>query len=117
MKTLLIFNRNPYDGTDITWNGLRLAGQLLKTGSWVWIFLMNDSVDMARDAIKAPEGYFDLVQMLKDLIAQGVPVKVCGTCKARCGLHKGQPYFQGAEEAKMSDLAQWVMEADKVISF
>ena len=51
------------------------------------------------------------------LIAQGVPVKVCGTCKARCGLHKGQPYFQGAEEAKMSDLAQWVVEADKVISF
>jgi uncharacterized protein involved in oxidation of intracellular sulfur len=55
--------------------------------------------------------------MLKELIAQGVPVKVCGTCKARCGLHKGQPYFQGAEEAKMSDLAQWVMEADQVLNF
>jgi len=117
MKTLFIFNRNPYDGTDITWNGLRLAGQLLKTDSEVWIFLMNDSVDLARDATKAPADYFDLVQMLKELIAQDVPVKVCGTCKARCGIHKGQPYFQGAEEAKMSDLAQWVVQADKVITF
>ncbi len=28
MKILLVFNRNPYDATDVTWNGLRLAGQL-----------------------------------------------------------------------------------------
>lgn len=117
MKLLLIFNRNPYDGTDITWNGLRLASQLLKSGSELWIFLMNDAVDLARDTTKPPADYFDLVQMLKDLIAQGVPVKVCGTCKARCGIHKGQPYFQGSEEAKMSDLAQWVIQADKVITF
>ena len=32
MKTLLIFNRNPYDGSDVTWNGLRLADQLLNAG-------------------------------------------------------------------------------------
>jgi len=30
MKILLVFNRNPYDVTDVTWNGLRLAGQLKK---------------------------------------------------------------------------------------
>jgi len=30
-NALLVFNRNPYDGTDITWNGLRLAEQLLDT--------------------------------------------------------------------------------------
>jgi len=28
-NALLVFNRNPYDGTDVTWNGLRLAEQLL----------------------------------------------------------------------------------------
>ena len=27
------------------------------------------------------------------------------------------PYFKGAHEAKMTELAQWVKEADKVISF
>lgn len=27
------------------------------------------------------------------------------------------PYFDGAQEAKMTELAQWVKEADTVISF
>jgi len=116
-NALLVFNRNPYDGTDITWNGLRLADQLLNTDLEVNIFLMNDSVDLARDITKPPEDYFDLVQMLKELIAKDVPVKVCGTCNVRCGIHKGEPYFEGAQEAKMTELAQWIKEADKVISF
>ena len=117
MKILIIFNKAPYGGTDVSWNGLRLAEQLLKLDLNVEIFLMNDSVDLARDEAKPPEGYFDLGQMLKDLIAKGVPVKVCGTCKARCGIHKGKPYFEGAEEAKMSELAMWIKEADKLITF
>ena len=78
---------------------------------------MNDSVDLARDITEQPEGYFDLGKMLKELIAKNVPVKVCGTRKVRCGIHKGEPYFEGAQEAKMSELAQWIKEADKVISF
>ncbi|WP_263281836.1 hypothetical protein [Acidithiobacillus ferrivorans] len=32
MKVLIIFNREPYDNTDVTWNGLRLAGKLLEAG-------------------------------------------------------------------------------------
>lgn len=28
MSVLIIFNREPYDGTDVTWNGLRLAKPL-----------------------------------------------------------------------------------------
>jgi len=117
MKTLLVFNRNPYDGTDVTWNGLRLTEQLLQAGSEVNVFLMNDSVDLARDVTRPSAGYFDLGAMLKELIGKNVPVKVCGTCKARCGIHKGEPYFDGAQEAKMTELAQWIQQADKVVSF
>ena len=81
MKILIIFNREPYDNTDVTWNGLRLAGKLQEAGKEVRIFLMNDSVDMARDVCKPPESYDqDLSRMLKELIAKDVPVKVCGTC-------------------------------------
>ena len=116
-NVLLVFNRNPYDGTDVTWNGLRLTEQLLDIGLGVKIFLMNDSVDLARDVTKPPEGYFDLGKMLKELIGKNVPIKVCGTCKVRCGIHKGEPYFNGAREAKMTELTQWIKEADKVISF
>lgn len=28
MQVLIIFNRNPYDGTDVTWNGLRPVEKL-----------------------------------------------------------------------------------------
>lgn len=118
MKILIIFNRQPYDGTDVTWNGLRLADKLAEAGSEVRLFLMNDAVDMARDACVSPEGYDqDLAQMLKALIARGVSVKVCGTCMARCGIYKNQPYFEGAEKSTMAALAEWVIDSDKVISF
>jgi uncharacterized protein involved in oxidation of intracellular sulfur len=118
MTILIIFNREPYDNTDVTWNGLRLADKLLEAGRQVRIFLMNDAVDMARDACKPPEGYDqDLSKMLRDLIVRGVPVKVCGTCMARCGIYKNQPYFAGAEKSTMPELAEWVVDSDKVITF
>ncbi len=118
MKALIIFNHEPYDGTDVTWNGLRLAETLRKKGVEVRIFLMNDAVDMARDVCKPPQGYDqDLSQMLKELIANGVNVQVCGTCMARCGAYKNQPYFDGAEKSTMSALADWVIDSDKVLTF
>jgi len=118
VKILLIFNRQPYDGTDVTWNALRLAGNLYGKGEDVRIFLMNDAVDLAREETVKPESYDqDLVYMLKDLISEGVPVKVCGTCMARCGIHKGKPYLEGAEKATMNDLAEWIIESDKVLTF
>ena len=118
MKILIIFNHEPYNGTDVTWNGLRLAGKLAEGGNEVRLFLMNDAVDMARDSCRPPAGYDqDLSQMLKELIAGGATVKVCGTCMARCGIHKNQPYFEGAEKSTMQALSDWVVESDRVITF
>lgn len=118
MSVLIVFNHEPYDGSDVTWNGLRLAGKLREDGQEVRIFLMNDSVDLARDVCSKPDGYDqDLVQMLKGLIRQGVTVKVCGTCMARCGIHRNHPYFEGAEKSTMAQLAAWVAGSDKVLTF
>jgi uncharacterized protein involved in oxidation of intracellular sulfur len=95
-----------------------LAETLRKNGKEVRIFLMNDSVDMARDVCKPPQNYDqDLSQMLKDLIVNGVTVKVCGTCMARCGIYKNHPYFEGAEKSTMGELADWVTDSDKVLTF
>ena len=55
--------------------------------------------------------------MLKDLIKQGAIVKVCGTCMARCGIHKNHPYFEGAEKSTMAQLANWTVESDRVLTF
>lgn len=41
MKVLIIFNREPYDNTDVTWNGLRLADTLRKNNQEVRIFLIT----------------------------------------------------------------------------
>lgn len=118
MKILIIFNREPYDNTDVTWNGLRLAEKLVESGSQVRIFLMNDAVDLARDVCRPPEGYDqDLSQMLKALIGRAVPVKVCGTCMARCGIYKNHPYFDGAEPSTLQALADWVGDSDNVLTF
>jgi len=117
MKTLVLLNRNPYDGTDVTWNALRLGEKLLDRGTELRIFLMNDSIDLAKEGVKPPEGYFNLTEMLQGLIGKGVPVKVCGTCLVRCGIHKNKPLIGGAVEAKMPELAEWITESDKVISF
>lgn len=118
MSILIIFNRAPYDGTDVNWNGLRLAEKLFEAGQEIQIFLMNDAVDMARDMSKPPEGYDqDLSRMLKDLITRQIPVKVCGTFMARCGIYKNRPYFEGAEKSTMTELAEWVVHTDKIITF
>ena len=118
MSVLMVFNHQPYDGSDIAWNGLRLVETLLKKGEEVRVFLMNDSVDLAREATKKPDFYeYDLVQMLKELYENGIKLKVCGTCQARCGLNKNQPYFNDDIKGTMDDLANWVIECDKVLTF
>ncbi|HHX15488.1 MAG TPA: DsrE family protein [Fibrobacter sp.] len=114
----MYLNRNPYDDTDVTWNALRLAAALKEMQKDVSIFLMNDAVDLARESCKPPVGYDqDLKQMLKDLIAKGVPVEVCGSCMARCGLYRNEPYYEGANKSTMAKLAEWVASSQKVLTF
>jgi len=118
MKVLFIFNHEPYDGSDVTWNGLRLAKNMHSRGFEVRIFLMNDSVDLARDCNKKPENYdYDLVKMLKEMYEDGVKLKVCGTCQARCGIYKNEPYFSDEIKGTMNDLADWVEDSDKIMTF
>ena len=118
MSTLLILNRTPYDSTDVTWNALRLAGRLLDAGEEVRVFLMNEAIDLARDACEAPEDYDqDLTKMLKYLIARGVVLKACSSCMARGGVHKNEPYFDDDLSATMPELAEWVLSSDKVLTF
>jgi len=117
-SVLIVLNDNPYNGSDVTWNALRLADKINKTKNKVRIFIVNDAVDLARNATEKPDFYeFDLVQMLKDLIKQGVSVKVCSTCMARCGINKNMPYFSKDMEGHMSDYTKWVLSSDKVMSF
>ena len=115
MKLLLILNRRPYDGTDVTWNALRLAGQAQKDGITVRIFLMNDAVDLARAGLKQ-EGEFDLQRMLLDAAAGGAEVKLCKTCITRCGIGSGDLRPE-ASVGTMPELVQWITDSDRVLTF
>jgi len=114
----IILNHQPYDGTDITWNALRLAKTLHKSGEKVNIFLMNDAVDLAREKTIRPDNYDnDLVEILKKMYAQGINLQACGTCNARCGIFKNEPYFDEQVSSTMQVLADWVIESKQVITF
>ena len=118
MTTLIILNHQPYDGSDITYNALRLAKALHGEDKNVQIFLMNDAVDLARESTLKPEFYdYDLVAILKELYQSGVALKVCGSCQARCGINKNQPYFDATIKSTMDALAAWTIAADKVLTF
>lgn len=114
----IILNRQPYDGTDINWNALRLAKTLHENKQKVNIFLMNDAVDMARDKLLRPEDYeHNLVIMLKELYKDGISVQVCGSCNSRCGLYKNEPYFNKNISSTMQVLSDWVVQSKQVLSF
>ena len=118
MNYLFIINTQPYNGTDVVYNALRLAGALHKKGESVRIFLMNDAVDLARDCTQKPQNYdIDLVAMLRELYNAGVALKVCGGCMTRCGVNVNQPYFNDEVKGSMEILSNWVIECDKALTF
>jgi uncharacterized protein involved in oxidation of intracellular sulfur len=47
---------------------------------------------------------------------KGGKVKACGTCMADRGMKELQ-LLEGVEISTMSELTQWVVDADKVITF
>lgn len=115
MTLLIVLNKTPYDGTDVTWNALRLAEQAMTDGHEVRVFLMNDSVDLARDGLGASPDY-DLQAMLKELVGRGGQAKLCKTCVSRCGIEGGQT-IGAVEVATIPELSEWVSTSDRVLTF
>lgn len=115
MKLLLILNRTPYDGTDVTWNALRLAGQSQQNGLAVRIFLMNDAVGLARQGLDKGNDY-DLQGMLLEIIANGAAVKLCKSCIARCGIGEGSRRPEVAI-GTMPELVEWIADSERVVTF
>ncbi|MFQ5866926.1 MAG: DsrE/DsrF/TusD sulfur relay family protein [bacterium] len=116
MKFLLIINRQPYDGSDVVWNAVRMADTALASGYEVKIFLMNDGVDLARQQTKPENAEFDLGKMLLEIQNKGGEIKLCTTCINRCGIAKGD-LLDKSWPAGMKDLINWTAEADRVITF
>jgi uncharacterized protein involved in oxidation of intracellular sulfur len=77
---------------------------------------MADAVTCALPNQSTPQGYYNIERMLKSVIAKGGKVKACGTCSEARGM-KGLALIEGVEISTMSQLTQWTVEADKVVTF
>jgi uncharacterized protein involved in oxidation of intracellular sulfur len=116
MKVLLILNDGPY-GTERCYNGLRLVTSLAKTeGVTLCLFLMADAVACAKPGQTTPDGYYNIGRMLKGLTTRGVNVGACGTCMDARG-YVPTDLAGGIHRSSMAELATWILEADKVITF
>jgi uncharacterized protein involved in oxidation of intracellular sulfur len=118
MKILLIINDAPY-GTEKAYNALRLAMTLQKEHAEtaeVRIFLMADAVTCALPGQNTPQGYYNIERMLRAVISKGAQVKACGSCSEARGI-KNLTLLEGVEISTMSQLTQWTVDSDRVVTF
>lgn len=117
MKILLIIHDAPY-GSERTYNGLRTAMALQrgKRDIEIFLFLFADAVTALLVNQETTQGFYNIERMLKSIIKKGGRVSYCGTCAQFRGL-ENLDLIEGAEKGGMDLLADWIEEADKVISF
>jgi uncharacterized protein involved in oxidation of intracellular sulfur len=111
----VILNDPPY-GTERSYNGLRLALALAKTGEEVQVFLMADAIFCGLENQKTPDGYYNVGRMIKGLLKRGGRVHTCGSCCDARGVSEAQ-LIDGATKSNMDTLAQWVSQSSKSLVF
>ena len=116
MKILIILNEPPY-GNERSYNGLRLAIDLLKRGDnlELTVFLMADATSCAKKGQKTPDGYYNLERLLKPVVKKG-HVLLCGTCMEARGLGDDE-ILEGCQRSTLAELTKLTLEADKTLVF
>jgi uncharacterized protein involved in oxidation of intracellular sulfur len=116
MKYLLILNGPAY-GSELSWNGLRLAGSLSRReGTEVKVFLLGDAVTCAVAGQKVPDGYYHLDRMIQAAAHHGAEIGCCGTCLDARGISEAL-LTPSAHRSTLEQLTDWTEWADKVIAF
>jgi uncharacterized protein involved in oxidation of intracellular sulfur len=116
MKSLVILNDPPY-GTERSYNGLRLAGELARReGEAVRVFLMGDAAACAKAGQKVPSGYYNLGRMLQVVAQHRGEIGVCGSCMEARGL-TDTDLVQGSRRSSLEELADWTLWADRILVF
>jgi uncharacterized protein involved in oxidation of intracellular sulfur len=116
MQVLIIVNGPAY-GSELPFNALRLAATLARREEVdVQVFLMGDAVVAALDGQDLPDGYYHLDRMLKGISRKGGAIGCCGTCMDARALRDEQ-LLAGAHRSSMEELADWTLEADRIVTF
>lgn len=116
MNVLMIINGAAY-GSELPFNGLRLAKALIKRDDveTMRVFLMGDAVVSALKDQDLPEGYYHLDRMVRSVGRRG-EVGCCGTCMNARGISDEQ-LVDEAFRSTMDQLADWTLEADRIVGF
>jgi uncharacterized protein involved in oxidation of intracellular sulfur len=77
---------------------------------------MADAVICAASGQNTPNGYYNIGRMLRLVGAKGGEVALCGSCMDARGLEEDACLI-GMRRSTMDELAQWTIEADKVLVF
>jgi uncharacterized protein involved in oxidation of intracellular sulfur len=117
LNCLIIINDAPY-GTEKAYNAFRLAMRLQRdhAGVALRVFLMADAVGCGLPGQDTPDGYYNIERMLRAVLAKGGEVAACGTCLKARGMATVE-LVAGVQAGTMAQLGQWVVEADRVVSF
>ncbi|HLA89008.1 MAG TPA: DsrE family protein [Gemmatimonadaceae bacterium] len=116
MKILIVLNDAPY-GSERSYNGLRLAGSLVKReGVEVKIFLVGDAAGCAKSGQTVPPGYYNVESMLSVVLTRGGTVGVCGSCMDARGIAETE-LVRGARKSSLEEWGSWTVETDKVLTF
>jgi uncharacterized protein involved in oxidation of intracellular sulfur len=116
-KILIIVHAPPY-GSERCLSALRLALSLAsKEGApaQLELFLMSDATVLGLPHQQDASGK-TLQNMLEELTALKVPVRLCKTCAANRGL-LDLPLASGCSIGTLAELADATLAADKVITF
>ena len=114
-RTLVVLNDPPY-GTERSYNGLRLAGSLVRReGEEVRVFLIGDAASCAVRDQKVPSGYYNLERMLRSVTRRGGEVGVCGTCMDARDLTDAMLSGE-CRRNTMDELTDWTLWAERARS-
>jgi uncharacterized protein involved in oxidation of intracellular sulfur len=113
---LVILNGSAY-GSELTFNGLRLADSLARQdGNEVRIFLLGDAVTCAKHGQRVPHGFYKVELMLHPILRREGLVGVCGSCMDARGI-TDEELETGCRRSSMDELTEWTLWADKVLVF
>ena len=115
-KTLFILNDPPY-GAERSYNGLRLAGSLVKRdGEQVRVFLMGDAASCAKAGQQTPNGYYNIERMLRAVTNHGGEIAVCGTCMDARAIAADE-LAERTRRSTLDELTDWTQWAERVLVF
>lgn len=117
-KILMIVHAPPY-GSERVLSALRLATALVSQEEErvdLSVFMMSDAVTVGLPNQPTADAGGGLQQMIEDLVAHGVIVRLCRTCAVARGL-EGLTLIPGVAIGTLVEMASAAIEADKVITF